>query len=402
MNKIQTQLVSCLDAAIHGEKIEVNVNKYIEWKSLIEEAKIHNIEALIYSSISSKSLKNIDDRLLDIWKKNTFMSGAYQINHINQISNVLRRFNEERISVIVLKGLVIRDLYPKKELRTMCDADILVKVEELDNVRNILYNLGYQESGSSEIHLDFKKGSSNIEIHWTIASEDYFEEIPDFEMDMWKNTIQVQIGNSYALSMNDEYLALHLCIHMAKHIRYRGFGVRQLCDLVLLVEQKKNLINWDNFIEKIKLCGVYKFTVCIFMICNKLFGMEIPNNLDDKSLVDDKCLNLLIEDIFSNGVHGRGNSSATVAKELARTHGNYKYSILQRYITFLLPSTEELSIKYNYIEKFKILTPIAWGIYFFKKVFSSKYSILDKAKFLIFGINISKKRNRLLNWLELQ
>ena len=41
------------------------------------------------------------------------MSNVYQINHIKQISNILSIFNDKNIPIIVLKGLVIRDLYPK-------------------------------------------------------------------------------------------------------------------------------------------------------------------------------------------------------------------------------------------------------------------------------------------------
>ena len=43
-------------------------------------------------------------------------------------------FNKNNIPVIVLKGLVVRDLFPNPTLRTMCDADILVKEKDLENV----------------------------------------------------------------------------------------------------------------------------------------------------------------------------------------------------------------------------------------------------------------------------
>ena len=41
----------------------------------------------------------------------------------------------------MLKGLVIRDLYPMLELRIMCDADILVHKEDLDRVRMLLISI---------------------------------------------------------------------------------------------------------------------------------------------------------------------------------------------------------------------------------------------------------------------
>ena len=60
-----------------------------------------------------------------------------------------------------------------------------------------------------------------------------------------------------------------------------GFGVRQLADLVLLVEHEGKNINWNNFIEKAKKSGLYKFSLGMFKVCNYLFNMEIPKELND-------------------------------------------------------------------------------------------------------------------------
>ena len=39
-------------------------------------------------------------------------------------------------------------------------------------------------------------------------------------------------------------------MHMAAHLAATGFGVRQICDLVLLVEKKGDEIDWNKFIKK--------------------------------------------------------------------------------------------------------------------------------------------------------
>lgn len=136
----------------------------------------------------------------------------------------------------------------------MCDADILVHKDDLDRVRELLISIGYTETESSDVHLNFFRGCTHIEVHWIITKEHYFNEIPKLEEEIWENAVEVNIGNSKALSMGNEDLAMHLCLHMAAHLIDRGFGIRQVCDLVLFVEQRGNDTNCKEFLQKVRLC----------------------------------------------------------------------------------------------------------------------------------------------------
>lgn len=90
----------------------------------------------------------------------------------------------------MLKGLVIRDLYPMLELRIMCDADILVHKEDLDRVRMLLISIWYMETESSDVHLNFFRKSTHIEVHRVITKEYYFHEIPILEEEIWHHYLQ--------------------------------------------------------------------------------------------------------------------------------------------------------------------------------------------------------------------
>ena len=401
MNKIQTQIVNLLNAGIHGNKIDFDSNENIDWESIIEESKAHKVEALVYSSIGKDTLKNIDNKLLEVWKKETFMSGVGQLRHINNVSEFLCEFNKQNIPVIILKGLVIRDLYPKPELRTMCDADLIVHKEDLEKVKNLLLNLGYIEKVTSDKDLCFIRGNTYVEVHWSIANEKSFNNVELFEEIMWKNAIKVNVGDSETLSMCYEDLLVHICMHMAAHIKYLGFGIRQLCDLVLVVEKKGSIINWDKFIEKVNMLGIYKFTVAIFNICNKLFDMDIPDILNKREIINDKYIYLLIEDIFSNGVHGKRDKASSFSKVISYANKEQKRSTFNSFKKLYFPSSDMLSDKYSYAKSNKFLLPFAWIHRLFSAILNNKYSLKDKIKFMIFGMSVSKKRNNLISWLEL-
>lgn len=90
MNITQIQLITFLSSAIRDEKIQVDSKVKIKWKSIIDEANAHNVKGLLYSAVNkNKDLKYLKKENLEQWKKDTFFTAVYQIQHIKQISNVL-------------------------------------------------------------------------------------------------------------------------------------------------------------------------------------------------------------------------------------------------------------------------------------------------------------------------
>lgn len=403
MDKSQIELVKLLNKALISEKIDVSED--IDWNELIDISSENKVEAIMYSAISNKSKENISKEILDDLKKRTFQSGIGQLNHMKAVSNVLTEFNKENISVLVLKGLVIRDMYPTPTLRTMSDADIVVKEKDLEKSKQILENLGYSEYSSSPSHfVYYKPGYLLIELHWNLADEHFFNNIDLFEEDMWPNVIDVNIEGVPALGMSLEDLAIYQSIHMAKHFVYRGFGIRHLVDFVLLVQKKGTEVDWTSFINRCYKYGIGKFTVAMFMACRKLFDIEVPDAVLSRETCSEAYVDALIEDIFSGGVHGKHDFTSAVASEFAYTSdkdSEVKESVSKKFLRFLFPPVENMSDKYDYARKNKILTPVAWVHHLFAGVFNSEYSLKDKFKFTTSVLVESKKRNDLMEWLEL-
>jgi hypothetical protein len=58
------------------------------------------------------------------------------------------------------------------------------------------------------------------------------------ESKVWTHSVTKTIGDAYVLCLGTEDFLMHLCLHMAVHMRCGGFGLHQLCDLLLLAEQE--------------------------------------------------------------------------------------------------------------------------------------------------------------------
>lgn len=403
MNLTQKQIVEFIKSAINGEK--ANINEQIDWESIISLSREHKIEALVYSAIPNKVKDTIPSELLNLWKKEVFMSGITQQRHMKEMENVLKEFNKADIDVLVLKGLVIRDLYNTPTLRTMSDADIVVKESNLEKSKEVLTRIGYTEYKQTPNDFMFiKSGCLPIELHWDLVDDHFFKQISKFEEDMWPNILPVNIGEAYANEMELEDLAIFQCIHMAKHIVYRGFGIRHLIDFTLLVDKRGSEINWADFLDRCKKYGIYKFVLQVMLTCNVLFDMSIPSDIDFITNEDKSYLDEFIRDIFESGVHGKQDFVSSVASEFAYTadkESGKNESSFKRYMRFLFPKVETMSDTYNYAKKYKVLHPVAWGHHLIRGVFNKDYSLKEKIKFTTDTVSVSQKRNDLINYLEL-
>lgn len=409
MNNTERQFVEVLSAGIRGN-IADKVYENVDWDEVIDLANKHKVEGIIYLALRKSSLASeVGGERINLLKQKAAITGIGQSRHISRLSTVLNKITEENIQVIVLKGLVVRDFYPQPDQRSMNDADILVHKDDVEKVKQVLIDMGY-------IYLEDHKASHHIalvhhqypmvEVHWNLFKRDGFSnDLEHYERLIWKRAIKVNVGEAEVLSLSYEDLALHLCMHMAAHLASTGFGVRQLCDLILLVEKKNEEIDWNSFIMKARMYGFEKFSLIMFLLCKELFHMEVPKELEVKSVNNKKYVSALIDEIFESGVHGKkemANQFATqVAFNFEDKDSNATLGAIRRYFRFIFPRIDDMSDKYSYAKKFRLLAPIAWIHHLFAGIFTSKYSFKDKFEFLTKGAATAVNRNKLLDWMEL-
>ena len=403
MNLIQEQIIDLLNASIHNTVPKLDYGKNVEWDNLINEANAHSITGLLYPALKNIKDNNISKEVIDKLKRYTFNEAIGQSNHIKRTAEILSLFNENNIPVIVLKGLVVREYYPKPDLRTMCDSDVIIHKNDLERVRKLLLERGFVEEEDAGHHIAFMKGGLNLEVHWTLANESFRKGQECFQEKIWDDAMKIKVGGVDTLSLSLEDLALHLCAHMASHMAISGFGVRQLADLVLLVEHKGNEIDWDEFKDKAKKSGLTQFSTGMFKVCNYLFDMEIPKQLNIKNIRnDEEIIKLVVNDIFTGGVYGQRDLSFSFRAQVGYDiDDDSTFSMLKRYIQVILPPISKLSDRYAYAKKYKILLPAAWIHHIYVGITTKEYDSESKKKFLTSTISNAKSRNKVVRWLEL-
>ncbi|WP_026882531.1 nucleotidyltransferase domain-containing protein [Clostridium akagii] len=391
----------------YENKIEIPT---LKWPEVIEFASIHNLSPLIYYATKKLELHlGINKEVLKTWKQQVFLSNLLQVNHIEQIKKVFKNFNDEHINVVVLKGLTLRNLYPKPELRVMSDGDLLLEAKNINKARKILISMGFteEEENQSPIHYKFIYDKYfAVEIHWTLEKIGFVKDSDSFEKDVRTGLI---INNSYGtpvydLSYENEFV--YTVLHMAIHFTSSGFGLRQFIDVLFIIKNRSSYINWDVVYNKLEQCGILKFTSVILAACKMLFNINEPWMGKFQQTQDIFYLNLFISKMLCNDVIGYKNSDEKYERleklYVNSKSGIYAKSKFKRSLRALLPCKGELSQKYTYAKKHPMLLPIAWMHRAIFGAFRRDHGLIEKIKIIKIIGHISKTQLELLNWLNLK
>lgn len=382
---------------------ELAVNS-IPWDRVYEEAKKHQVHSLVYPMIPYISdIEAPAKNLLENWKQDTLFIAKEQINHIHEICQLFQQFHDANISAMGLKGIVLRDNYPTPELRSMTDADILIRPEDSPMVHEILTRNQYIRSSSSQKHDIYSRpGYLNVEIHYSVLDPHILPRSQAFPIQIWRNTNFTLLNGTPILTLSRENQILHLTIHMASHYISGGFGLRQLCDLMLFAHNHYDIIDWNYVYHMASDYDLVYFMSVSFYTLQKLFNFTIPEPFVDNTIASSRNMNLFIADILDGGVYGKSSldriHSSTIAHYI-HLDSSRSFGFKQK-LQFIFPPTYKLRSYYGYCKKVPILLPIAWIHRILRNIFKiDKWSILRSSK----KKHTSTIENRygLIQWLKL-
>lgn len=159
-----------------------------------------------------------------------------------------------------IKGFVIKNLYPKPYMREMNDIDVLIKLEQLDDVRSVLEENGYVYDHTSTHEVVFNLDPFiNLEIHTQLISVYHGDMYKIFD-DAWDKAVPAD-DTGFKRRMTPEDLYVHTLTHFAMHYGTAGGGLKPVVDLYLIRRQLKGNSDTDyGYIhERIERLGFSKF-----------------------------------------------------------------------------------------------------------------------------------------------
>ena len=132
-------------------------------------AKHHSLASTVYHYIENEVKKEASPSLVAVWQKERDVDFVKNLKQTDEFRRVTELFTKEKVSFLPLKGLIMKTLYPRPELRTMADMDIFVSVPQAERARELLLGIGYiceHEPDLEDVHDSLAKPPFiNIELH---------------------------------------------------------------------------------------------------------------------------------------------------------------------------------------------------------------------------------------------
>lgn len=388
MNPVQEQLAASLSQAIRNQSYDLPKN--LDVQALMAEACEHDVEGLVY-----KSLKNQLD--LSIYKESVILKSMTQSAYMKKGLNLIQELQEQGLTVVLLKGSILKFLYPIPDLRTMGDIDLLVPMDQLNRVDACLVENGYtKKDGYHAFHHVYEGEGFNLEVHWKLCGLDK-SEYQEFESSIWKSLQNFRIEDLTYRTLNSNDFLIHMFIHLSTHMKSSGFGMRQLCDLVVWIEHYNDL-DWVYIKEQLQRLKILTFSLYMLELCYRLLNLSEIKEMKSE-MIDDETITQLLQIIYLNGVHGKRNQSVRhVARYASRLKKN---TILKAWLSWLFPSKKYMYHSYPYVLKYSWLLPIGYLHRLLRTTIRPMNSFKERLHYFFNTPQMAKKRGNILEALDL-
>jgi len=327
-------------------------------ENLLLTAFDHHIFNLVFYGLKKCSGDNNAKlgRLLPAVCKNISIAETQSI----EIEKIEKAFCDAGIDYAPLKGAVMKKYYPKTDMRSMTDFDVLIRVCQYEKIKTVMESLGFElKVESNHEYVWFKKGILYVELHKMLIPS-YNDDFYSYFKDGW-SMVKEDPQNPHRFKMSDEDFYIYNFVHLAKHYRDGGVGVKHVVDLWVLKNALPQL-DFNYIDQKIDEIGLSKFHENILKLISVWFENE----------QSDLITEALAERIINSGAYGTKDLHLiSYAAKNTRKKSTF-WVRLTHILSMLFPSYAVMKQKHSILKKAPLLLPIFWFIRLFGFVFNKQ------------------------------
>lgn len=287
--------------------------------------------------------------------------------------------NDNGIKHMPLKGIILKELYPKPGMRQMSDNDIWFDESHSRELEQFMRKLGYKDIviGKGN-HDNYKRPPIyNFEMHRTLfekSQEPFYSYYKDI------NRLFIRDKNSkYGCHFEIEDFYVYMLAHEYKHYSIGGTGLRSIIDCCVYLKKYGNELNFSYIETETKKLGISEFEEKQRALCLKLNRM---------------CFNMLygyekemLEYFFLSGVYGNFENKVSNKLKSFDADGKINSKTKVKYIlSRIFPSMEFYKVYYPLFYRHRLLLPICFLVRVYKGIFVSRKKLKKE-------IQVLKKHN---------
>ena len=281
MKQEEQQLIHLLKEALTPDQEERQPLDLSE-KALdrvIDLAGKHSVLSLLYDRLMELPLTNEQEHVV----RRTAERVAQQNYHLLFLAKYLTGlFEEEQIAAVLLKGSVTASYYPVPELRKSGDVDLFVS-DQADpaRIRVLLMQHGIKEQSKQHAnhHISFDSPDGiTIEIHTELIEQTGKKQLDSYVKAnrniCLQHRVKKEVMGIELYSFDDAYQAYFLLIHMVEDFLRAGFGLKLLCDWVVVWNHGMEEGEKQTFLRLVTESGIYGFARMITAVCVQYLGLK--------------------------------------------------------------------------------------------------------------------------------
>ena len=341
-------------------------------------AKFHSMNTIVYISLTSfiENGEGVIDNATAALMRRDFGTALKKLFALEAERAALIKYLEDKGAwYLTLKGVILKDLYPKMGMRQMADNDILVNPAYAKQIKKYFVSRGYDiYSYGKGCHDVYFKDMVTFEIHHSLTSNSKkFDLVRPF----CNAAIERSLLNatSPALRLSDEDFYVYFIYHTYKHFSRSGCGVRPLMDIYVYISAKGEALDFAYIDDTLRMMGLSDFEKTVRELSLKLFSSEGTVGIDELSRLELENLKYFI----TSGTFGtQGQLIKNNLDNIAESKKITPRVKLKYLLGRIFPPFEYYKLAHPVLHKFILTIPILWLIRLFRgfvSVRSVRYEI---------------------------
>lgn len=246
------------------------------------------------------------------------------------------------IRYLVVKGQTLAALYPHPRARMAGDIDFYVWPDDFSRARRAIeqaWHVEMEDDADGGLHLSFEHEGNYFEMHYRLlcfasrSVQRRFDRLVD-----GAETVSVTVGGHGVATLEPVMNVVYTFLHLYRHLMELGVGLRQLCDLTLLLDHYRR-VRREGDDERLRLTldalGFRRAFCAVGWLCMDRLGLEwFPLAIPE---ADKRYADAILSIVFR-----RGNFGQFGRREAVRSGWRYCF--------------EQLGIK---LRHYRLLFPLA-------------------------------------------
>ena len=376
MNAINQMFLEALAASLRGACVQwENPLSAQDWAALFGLAQEHQVLPMIFEAVyACPAASSADVQLMQLAKRQTMQSVMMQAMKTGELFALVKHLQAAGVTPCVVKGVVCRSLYPSPDHRISGDEDVLIPLEQFERCHEAMLTFGMRLADPQQDILTAhevpygKPGSPlYIELHKHLfpPESDAYGDFNRFFADAHAHTTEIVVDGTPLTTLSPTDHFFYLICHAFKHFLHSGFGIRQVCDIVLFAGRYGREIDWTAVLEKCREIRAEQFTAALLRIGEKHFGFDpgaagVPQAWQAIAVDEGPMLSDLLDGgVFGDASMSRLHSSTMTLGAVAADKRGKKAG--GNVLRTLFPGRKALEGRYPFLRTKSWLLPVAWA-----------------------------------------